>query len=59
MQYEKVIQAVEEGKKVKWGNKLYDVVKSEKGGYYVICSSNQYTTGFTKLDAKDCYISKK
>lgn len=49
MKLEEIKKAVDAGKKVKWASSLYDVVKG-KLGYFIVCRSNQYTTGLTHTD---------
>ena len=49
MTLDEIKKAVDAGKKVKWASSIYDVVKS-KLGYFIVCSSNQYTTGLTHTD---------
>jgi len=57
MKYTKVLQAIKDGKIVKWGNDLYDVVYDKVcDRYLVICNANDYTTVFNKQEAKECYI---
>ena len=66
MTLQEIKSAVDRGQSVKWGNKLYDVIKDSLGQYLIICSSNQYTIGLTHTDGKtlngrpsEFYISKK
>lgn len=65
MKLEEIKRAVDAGKKVKWANKLYDVVKG-KLGYFIVCSSNQSTIGLTHTDGvtlngrpSEFYIAKR
>ena len=50
MTLDEIKKAVDEGKTVKWANKLYDVIKDNIGQYFIVCSSNQYTIGLTHTD---------
>jgi hypothetical protein len=66
MTLDEIKKAVDEGKKIKWANKLYDVVKDSLGQYLVVCSSNQHTTGLTWKDGvtlngrpSEFYIAKR
>ena len=45
MTLDEIKKAVDEGKKVKWANKLYEVVKNN-GEYFIVCE-NGFTTGLT------------
>lgn len=52
-----VKEAVDAGHIVKWASDLYNVTFSPKTlKYYVVCSSNQFTTGLNEGDVKGCYI---
>ena len=42
--------AVDLGKKVRWSNSLYSVVKDDLNRYLVVCSSNNYAFGLTHKD---------
>jgi len=50
MKLEEIKKAVDEGKHVKWSNKLYDVVKDNLGQYLIICNRNNYAIGLTWTD---------
>jgi hypothetical protein len=45
MTIEEIKRAVDAGKKVKWSNGLYDVVKSQFGEYLIVCRPNGSTIG--------------
>jgi len=50
MKLDEIKKAVDEGKHVKWSNRLYDVVKDNLGQYFIICNRNNYATGLTWTD---------
>ena len=60
MTLEEIKLAVDRGQSVKWANKLYEVQKHDDE-YYVVCSSNGYTTKLTdpiQEQPSEFYISK-
>ena len=66
MKLEEIKKAVDEGKHVKWSNKLYDVVKDNLGQYFIICNRNNYAIGLTWTDGvtlngrpSEFYIAKR
>ena len=52
MNLKEIKLAIKFGCDVRWANDLYKVVKGKDNIYYVICSSNGYTTRLTHLDGK-------
>lgn len=50
MNLQQIKQAIEEGKKVHWANRAYDVIKDSVGQYLIICNLNGYCIGLTHLD---------
>jgi len=50
MNLEQIKKAIEEGKKVYWGNRAYEVIKDSVGQYLVYCSLNEYCFGLTHVD---------
>ena len=66
MKLDEIKKAVDEGKHVKWGNRLYDVVKDNLGQYFIICNRNNYAIGLTWTDGvtlngrpSEFYVAKR
>ena len=66
MKLDEIKKAVDEGKHVKWSNRLYDVVKDNLGQYLIICTTNDYTIGLTWTDGvtlngrpSEFYVAKR
>ena len=64
MNLNEIKQAISEGKTVHWSNSAYQVVKDDKGQYFITCNQNGYSIGLTWADGltlngkeKDFYIS--
>lgn len=56
---EEVRTAVDAGKLVNWASDLYVVEKwLVPSGYYVRCTTNDFSTGLCHGDVKDCYVSE-
>ena len=53
MNIEEIKRAVDAGKKVKWANDLYDVVKSKFGEYLIVCRPNGSTIGLHGQEGTD------
>jgi hypothetical protein len=54
MNIEEIKRAVDAGKKVKWANDLYDVVKGQYGGeYLIVCRPNGSTIGLHGKEGTD------
>lgn len=49
MNLQEIKQAIADGKKVHWSNKLYDVIES-KWEYLIRCNSNGHCIGLTWQD---------
>ena len=50
MTLKEIMQAVDDGKKVKWKNNNYLVEKWRGQGYMIVCQSNRHATGLTWVD---------
>jgi hypothetical protein len=50
MNLQEIKNAISEGKKVYWVNKLYEVIKDNKNQYLIKCSSNSHCIGLTWQD---------
>ena len=42
--------AVDSGRRVKWANPAYDVIRDSLGQYLIVCNLNRSTIGLTWLD---------
>ena len=58
MSIQEVMQAVRDGRSVKWHHNGYDVILDSLDRFLVVCRSNGYTTGLCESDAEDCYIEE-
>ena len=50
MNLEEIKNAVDRGLSVCWSNENYDVLKNDKGWYYIKCNRNNHITGLTWRD---------
>jgi hypothetical protein len=50
MTLDQIKAAIAEGKRVKWANDAYDVIRSSTGKYLVVCNLNKNTIGLTWTD---------
>lgn len=50
MTLQEIKQAIEDGKRVFWSNRAYEVIKDSKGQYLIVCSINNHAIGLTWLD---------
>ena len=50
MTLKEIKQAIEDGNLVCWSHEGYDVLKNDKGWYYVKCNSNNHIIGLTWRD---------
>lgn len=50
MTLEEIKQAVDDGKTVCWSHSGYEVIKSIRGEYYVLCKRNNDAVGLTRQD---------
>lgn len=52
MTLRQIIDAVDSGYKVHWGNTAYEVVKDKRGEYYIWCNRNDNYIGLTWADGR-------
>lgn len=50
MTLEEIKQAVNDGKKVYWASKAYEVVKNKHGKWLIVCTLNKHAIGLTWQD---------
>ena len=50
MKLKEIKQAIQEGKKVFWANRNYEVIKDSIGQYLIKCRLNGHCIGLTWLD---------
>lgn len=50
MNLQEIKEALQDGKKVYWASKAYEVIKDKIGQYLIVCVHNQYTIGLTHQD---------
>lgn len=55
MSYNEIIQALENGLKVRWSNSAYKVFL-DNGKLHVIYEYNSYMTALAEAEYKDCFI---
>ena len=50
MNIKKIKKAINEGKKVCWSNRAYDVIKDKRGQYLIHCNLNDHCIGLNGLE---------
>ena len=53
MNITEIKEAVDAGESVKWANDLYDVIKSTRGEYLIVCQPNGSTIGLHGKEGTD------
>ena len=53
MNIKEIKKAIDDGKKVHWSNRAYDVIKGKSGQYLIYCNLNDHCIGLHGLEGTE------